>query len=224
MVFDYEDPGVKNRTEISGFTREFYDRSALEQEFPKLINDGHFFGRTLQPARVTKLYKRQLVLENMELCNERVSVGEDLQLTLPVLLDADSMSVVQNFYPYHYWYNQNSMTGKHDVRYLEKIKIMKESLEKISQEKGAYDFQAQLVNDFLGLAVIGIKNAVIRNQEGYQAALKEIQNYCQDEQVCNALETHTMDQLPITIRGFLWLMKHRAYRICYGICKLFFRS
>ena len=124
LVFDYEDTSIPKRNEISSFGKEYYSRKDLEELFPKLINDGRFFGRMLQPARVTKIYRRELVENNMALCKEEVTVGEDMQLTLPALLDAKSMSVVKEFYPYHYWFNQKSMTGKYDPNYLDMIKVM----------------------------------------------------------------------------------------------------
>lgn len=222
LVFDYEDPSLKSRKEISEFQKEYYDRRELESLYPKLINDGRFFGRMLQPARVTKLYRRELVEKNMILCKEEVTVGEDMQLTLPVLLDADSISVVKDFYPYHYWFNQKSMTGKYDPNYLDKIKIMEKRLKQISGEKGIYDFAPQITNDFLGLAVIGMKNSVVRNVDGYQSAIEMIRKYCNDESVREALHTHTMNQLPVTIKVFLMLMKGKCYHICYLICRLFF--
>ena len=224
LVFDYEDPSIPKRNEISNFTKEFYDRKELEALFPTLINDGRFFGRMLQPARVTKLYRRELVEKNMVLCKEEVTVGEDLQLTLPVIMDADSMSVVKEFYPYHYWFNQKSMTGKYDPKYLDKIKVMDRRMKEISAEKAVFDFRPQLTNDFLGLAVIGLKNGVIRNTEGRKSALDIIRRYCEDEMVREALNTHTMDRLPITIKMFLLLMKAKQYHICYLICKLFFKN
>ena len=42
--------------------------------------------------------------------------------------------------------------------------------------------------------------------------------------VVEALGTHTMDKLPITIKVFLQLMKFKQYQICYWICKLFFKN
>ena len=224
LVFDYEDPSMEKRQEISDFQKEFYDRKELETVFPTLINDGRFFGRTLQPARVTKLYSRALVEKNMSLCHESVSVGEDMQLTLPALLDAKSMSVVKDFYPYHYWFNQNSMTGKFDPNYLDKIKVMEKRLKEISDLKGVFDFKPQITNDFLGLAVIGLKNGVVRNTEGQKSAIGIIKKYCDDREVQEALKTHTMNRLPMTIRMFLLLMKGRIYVVCYLICKLFFNK
>jgi len=224
LVFDYEDTSIPKRNEISNFEKEYYNRHDLEGLFPVLINDGSFFGRKLQPARVTKLYRKELVDANMVLCKEEVSVGEDMQLTLPVLLEAKSMSVVKDFYPYHYWFNQKSMTGKFDPKYLDKIKIMDKRLKEISAEKDIFDFAPQLTNDFLGLAVIGLKNGVVRNTKGKESALAIIKKYCEDEMVVEALNSHTMDKLPITIKVFLQLMKAKQYGICYWICKLFFKN
>ena len=136
LVFDYEDTSIPKRNEISEFEKEYYSRKELEELFPVLINDGRFFGRKLQPARVTKLYRKELVDANMPLCKEEVSVGEDMQLTLPALMDAKSMSVVKDFYPYHYWFNQKSMTGKYDPKYLDKIKIMAKRMKEISRDLG----------------------------------------------------------------------------------------
>ena len=224
LVFDYEDPSMEKRQEISDFQKEYYDRKELEALYPTLINDGRFFGRMLQPARVTKLYRRELVEKNMTLCHESVSVGEDMQLTLPALLDAKSMSVVKEFYPYHYWFNQNSMTGKFDPNYLDKIKVMEKRLKEISDFKGIFDFKPQITNDFLGLAVIGLKNGVVRNTEGANSALQIIKKYCNDKAVIEALRTNTMNKLPITIKAFLMLMKAKQYLLCYLICKLFFKN
>ena len=224
LVFDYEDPSIPKRNEISSFEKEYYSRKELEELFPNLINDGRFFGRMLQPARVTKIYRRELVEKNMDLCKEEVSVGEDMQLTLPAILDAKSLSVVKDFYPYHYWFNQKSMTGKYDPNYLDKIKIMAKRMKEISAEKAIFDFSSQITNDFLSLAVIGLKNGVTRNTEGKESALAIIRKYCEDEMVVEALNIHTMNKLPITIKVFLELMKYKQYQICYLICKLFFKN
>ena len=64
LVFDFEDPRIPKREEISNFRREVYSRREVENLFPTLINDGYFFGRTLQPARVTKLFRTELLREN----------------------------------------------------------------------------------------------------------------------------------------------------------------
>lgn len=224
LVFDFEDPKVPKRNEISNFKNKMYDRAALEELFPTLINDGHFFGRAIQPARVTKLYRRILLEQNVQFCNDQVSVGEDMQITFPVLLDTRKLCVAQDFYPYHYWINNRSITGKHDSTYLEKVKIITRQLYKISVAKRVYDFAPQIRNDFLSLAVLAVKNEIYKNYKaGRRNVVKNIKNICEDDMVQEALRNHTMDQLSLSIKIYIWLMKHGWYQSCYWLVLVFFK-
>ena len=224
LVFDFEDPKIPKRREGSRFGKEKYERRELVELFPSLINDGHFFGRTIQPARVTKLYRRQLLEANLGFCSDEVSVGEDMQITFPVLLDVERMCVLPDFYPYHYWINQDSMTGKHDSGYLEKIKLAAEQLLRISDSKGVYDFKPQIRNDFLSLAVLAVKNEIYRGFSlGRRTVVEHVGKICEDPMVREALKNHTMDKLSLSIRLYIWLMSHGCYRSCYWLVLVFFK-
>ena len=224
LVFDFEDPKIPKRNEISNFRKSVYDRKELEALFPTLINDGYFFGRTLQPARVTKLFRKSLLQANVEFCDNRVAVGEDLQITFPVLLDTRKLCVVQDFYPYHYWINQKSITGQYDSSYIEKVKLLSGRLQAISDAKGVYDFTVQIRNDFLSMAVLAVKNEIYRNyQSGRQSVVANVKRICEDAMVKEALEKHTMDKLSVSIRLYLWLMKKGHYNLCYWLVLVFFK-
>lgn len=224
LVFDFEDPKIPKREEISNFKEEVYDRKALEALFPKLINDGCFFGRTLQPARVTKLFRTGLIRENMRFCDERVALGEDMQITFPALLDTEKLCVIQDFYPYHYWINNGSITGKYDSDYMEKVKLLAERLQTISQEKQVYDFIPQIRNDFLSMSVLAVKNEIYRNYTaGKKAVTENVRRICEDPQVREALKNHTMDKLSLSIRLYLWLMEKGHYSLCYWLVLVFFK-
>lgn len=224
LVFDFEDPKVPKRNEISNFRGKVYDRAALEELFPALINDGRFFGRTIQPARVTKLYRRLILEQNMQFCSDQVSVGEDMQITFPVLLDTQKLCVIQNFYPYHYWINNKSITGKHDSKYLDKLKSITRQLYRINAAKNVYDFAPQIRNDFLSLTVLAVKNEIYRNYKaGCKTVTRNVKGICEDEMVQEALKNHTMDQLSTSIRLYIWLMKHGCYTLCYWLVLVFFK-
>ena len=224
LVFDFEDPKIPKREEISNFQKEVYTRAELEALFPTLINDGHFFGRTWQPARVTKLFRTELIRKNMGFCDERVAVGEDMQITFPVLLDTKKLCVVQNFYPYHYWINNKSITGKYDSAYINKVKLLAERMTVISQEKGIYDFVPQIRNDFLSMTVLAVKNEIYRNYtSGRKNVIANVKAICEDPMVVEALKHHTMNKLSISIKVYLWLMKHRQYNLCYWLVLVFFK-
>ncbi|MCI8417844.1 MAG: glycosyltransferase family 2 protein [Lachnospiraceae bacterium] len=224
LVYEFQDPKIPKRQEGSNFRRKIYEREDLEKIFPRLINDGHFFGRTIQPARVTKLYRRLLLKQNLQFCSDKVSVGEDMQITFPVLLDVGKLCVLLDFYPYHYWITESSMTGKHDSAYLEKVKRITRQLYRISDAKKVYDFKPQIRNDFLSLSVLAVKNEIYRNyRAGRRVVVENVRQICEDSMVREALAGHTMDQLSFSIRLYLYLMRRRHYRLCYWMVLVFFK-
>ena len=224
LIFDFEDSRIPKREEISNFKKVVYDRRELEALFPSLINDGRFFGRTLQPARVTKLFRTELIRRNMVYCDERVSLGEDMQITFPAILDVGKLCVVRDFFPYHYWINQKSITGQYDRGYMEKVKLLAERLRSISREKNVFDFSEQIRNDFLSMAVLAVKNEIYRNYKaGRKAVVANVRAICEDSQVREALESHTMDRLPVSVKVYLWLMERGYYSVCYWGVLVFFK-
>ncbi len=224
LVFDFEDPKIPKREEISNLGREVYEREDLEALFPALINDGRFFGRTWQSARVTKLFHKELIRKNMIYCDDRVSLGEDMQITIPVLLDARRLCVVQDFYPYHYWINNKSITGQYDRGYMDKVKLLAERLSAISREKGVYDFSDQIRNDYLSMTVLAVKNEIYRNYKaGRRNVVANVRDICEDSQVREALRNHTMNRLSASVKLYLWLMEKGHYNLCYWLVLAFFK-
>ena len=152
---------------------------------------------------------------NLDLWDERVTVGEDLQMVFAAVLDARGVCAVPDYYPYHYWYNMASMTGGHDPAYLQKIKLLRERMEKISDEKGVYDFRPQIRNDFLSLAVMAVKNEIWRNhRDPLGKVLENVSAMCRDASVQEALRNHTMDRIGLSVRLYIFMMKHgMAYAV-----------
>lgn len=223
LIFDYEDPGYPPRRETNRMDMSVYDRQELTGLYPVLLNDGSFIGRTIQPSRVTKLFRRELVEQNLDLWDDRVTVGEDLQMVFAAVLDAGKICALPDYYPYHYWYNMSSMTGKHDPDYLEKIKLLRERMEAISDQKAVYDFRPQIRNDFLSLAIMAVKNEIWRNhKDSFVQVLKNVRAMCRDDSVQEALAHHTMDRIGLSVKFYIFMMKHDWYVPCYLITKVFF--
>lgn len=206
--------------------KNVYTKEELAKEiYPILLNDGSFMGRCLQPNRVSKLVKRQLVLDNMDLCDNRVSVGEDVQFSFSIITEAEKIAVLPRFLPYYYRVNEGSMTGGYDESYLEKIKYMKAQMERISQKKGVYDFRQQITNDFLCLVVLHIKGEIVRNrQAGFFKNRKNMKRICNDKQVLRALALYKMPKLTAAEKLFLYFMKRHFYLAIYLAVRIYFRS
>ncbi len=225
LVYDYEDASRKKTTETSRLDQEYYDRKAIREElFPVLINNGSFFGRTIQAARVTKLYRRSLVKKNMKYCDNRVTVGEDLQLTFSFLCDAESVSFLPDYFPYHYWINEASMTGKHDPDYMKKIIFTKKRIEWIAKVKNVYDFSTQLENDFLILSVMAIRGEIVKNRKApVGEVIRSIREICRNPEVKKTLKKYRMPVMPLSVRVYLILIRLHLYPVCYVLGRLFLK-
>ncbi len=223
LIFDYADGDYPPRKETNRMQKEVYTQEELYSLYPVLLNDGSFIGRSLQPSRVTKLFRRHVVEQNLALWDERVSVGEDLQMVFAAFLDAKIICTIPDYYPYHYWYHMSSMTGGHDARYLEKIKLLRERMEAISDAKAVYDFRPQIRNDFLSLAIMAVKNEIWRNHtDSFFQIQKNVKRMCQDASVQEALTYHTMDRIGLSVKIYIFMMKHSLTIPCYLVTKIFF--
>ncbi len=224
LVYEYEDGARQRSTETSRLDREYYSRREIVSElYPKLLNNGSFFGRTIQAARVTKLYRRQVLEKNMKFCREEIVVGEDLQLTFAVLCDAESISFLPDYYPYHYRINAASLTGSYDPDYLRKITATKRQIAWIARVKDVYDFSVQIENDFLILAIMDIRSAIVRGGGGAGETIREIRRICTNKEVQKTLKAHRMPDKPLSVRIYLLLIRLRLYPVCYVLGKLFLK-
>ncbi|MDD3660284.1 MAG: glycosyltransferase family 2 protein [Lachnospiraceae bacterium] len=221
----YEDADHKEWDDEMQLPKDSYIASEMIQEvYPVMINNGKFMGRGLQPNRVSKMIKRELVVKNMWLCDPEVSVGEDYQFSLAMFLDAEKIAIIPAFMPYYYYMHKQSMTGVFRPEYLESIKIMKKHLMRISDYFGKYDFSEQITNDFLCLAVLHLKEAAVRNRKkGYHCARGFMKAICTDPEVIAAVQEHTMNSLTYAERLFIFFMKKKYYLPAYMAVNMYFR-
>ena len=226
LIHWYEQHPEKNWSEQMEFETDSLRKGQLsELLYPTLINDGSFMGRHLQPNRVTKLVKSDLVKKNLSQCADEVSIGEDYQFSLCVFLDAQRVEIMRDYFPYYYYMNEASMTGRHDKTYPQKIRIMRDNLCRISDAKQIYDLKPQIWNDYMGLLVLHTK-AIVYKQKNlpYGEIRRELKKVLADEQVRRALSMYHMPRLTWAERLYLFFMKHHMYLAIYVVVKLYFRK
>lgn len=238
LVHEYEDGSQKPWTEQMELGCESFAKDGLKDgstdDPPKtdtfdriykgLINDGSFFGRRLMPNRVTKLTRRELVLKNLDLCSDEVSIGEDYQFSLCMFLDAERIEIIRDYYPYHYRMQNASMTMKHDRDYMKKITVMRKNLLRISREKDAGFLKDQIWNDFLCLTVLHLKAIVYKQKDlPYKTLRNEMKKVLERRSVSWALWHYDMPYLTKAEKLFIWLMRTEFYFGIYAAVRLYFR-
>ncbi len=221
----YEDEDREEWTEQCELSSDLFSPDEIKKDlFPILINDGSFMGRRLLPNRVTKLVRTSLVLQNLDLCDDAVSVGEDFQFSLCMFSDAKKVAVIKDYFPYNYHMNNSSMTMVYDENYLEKIKLLKSNLLRITGEKAGFDFSTQLENDFLCLTVLHIKGGIYKKKNvPYAEHKNDMKKACTDPDVKAALSKYDMPRLTSAERLFIFFMKHRLYLPIYLAVRIYFR-
>lgn len=221
----YEEENHEEWVEQMEFPQDVFTLDEIrEKMFPVLINNGAFMGRSLQPNRVTKLVKREVVQRNLPLCDDRVGIGEDFQFSLCMFLDAKKIVILKDYFPYYYWMNNSSMTMKYDENYMSKISILKENLCRISDEKKVYDFKPQIVNDFLCLTVLQIKGSIYKRKEmPYRKLRKDMDEICKNPEVVEVLKGYHMPKLSLAEKMFIFFMKHHFYFAIYMAVRIYFR-
>lgn len=205
--------------------QEFYGKQEiLDKIVPVFFCDGSFDSRAIPASRAMKLYRRELLLNNLCYCNDQVSIGEDLVITFACFHDCESICSIHDFYPYHYWINESSLTGKHDREYLKKLLTLRRQLMHINQEKGTYDYSEQITNDFLFLVLMCIKEEIHKNKEDKpREVVRRVGGICETKEVSQALRSFRMPKLMFTGRVFVFLMKHKMYGLMYLAVKAVFR-
>lgn len=108
---------------ISGYTVDYSDGtdSSRIRPLPYLLSDmyageklqelkSNFFSRDSSTfrARWLKVIKRDLVINNLSFVDEKITVGEDVGITLATLFDAQKIVIIDSF-GYHYVQRRNSI-------------------------------------------------------------------------------------------------------------------
>lgn len=171
-----------------------YDRDSLEKNiFPKMLSFGKMLERYISPNRVTKLFKRELLEKNFKYFDEKVSIGEDLITSFSCILDAKSIYMLAEYFPYHYRLNESSIMEKADFQFYRKSLLMIQQFRRIVKEKNRKGFDVQLNNDLLSLAYWGTER-LVKSDATKKEKIKYIQSMLNDHDFRVALQNQTLSK------------------------------
>ena len=156
------DSGV-NTTCYQRLEPGIYDRTKIEKDIiPNLLGHEH---RLIHFSRCMKLIGRELILNNMDYADERLSMGEDVSVILPSVLDAEYLIVMDYKAFYHYRLVNSSMVHYYDPRGFDSNKLLyltlKSTLEKklFSNVDTLKRMKEALDKEEVFLLLISVKNA-----------------------------------------------------------------
>ena len=154
-----------------------YERKEIEEKIiPRLLGNEV---RSIHSSRCMKLISRELILDNMVFTNEKITMGEDLNIIYPVLLDAQRIVCVEEGYYYHYRYVNSSMVHKYNPVLNEKIELLYETLKKIITTKIKENNRQELLlhglqREYLFLLFLVLKNELRGPFKGFEKRMKKV--------------------------------------------------
>lgn len=158
----------------------YYDKKKIESNiFPVLINDGVPLSRGVRICRWAKLIKKELLIRNLFWTDNQITIGEDLNIMFPVIMEASSIDILPKQYLYHYRANDASIMKRVSADMFSKVELLyRKELEIATYYRKIYDFTHQIELDFCDLSInIFVKEYIQNNSfENFMKA-KSSRNY-----------------------------------------------
>ena len=154
---------------------------------------GKLLGQEKRPitlSRCMKLFSRTLIVENMKYCDPSIRMGEDMVITLPALLDAQRIVVMEGAAWYHYLFLRESMVHSYDAGMYENIRSLDKIVRQILADKHAPNAQKQADRELQLLMFLEIKNEARNGREDWKGRL---QKECRETELQEAVK-----RMPLT--------------------------
>lgn len=190
----------------------FYDRDRILTDLsPYFFISQKYHDRGIAPSRVMKLFKRDLLMQVLDDCDERVSIGEDLVLTFSYLQIAQSVFLMDKFWPYHYRANNASIIRAFSSIKYEKIDILRQVLLAVNEKYRSYDYTTQIYTDYLALYFRTMENQILAGAGGN--LVRSLRESFFADSIQNAIAMADLSMLSRKHRLYLRLMELGLVRV-----------
>lgn len=161
--------------------------------------------RMISMSRCMKLFSRSLIENNMQYSNPAITMGEDVNITLPALLDSKRVVIMEEAFFYHYFYNEESMVHKYDAGMYEGIRTLYHTIKKIYRIKGRENGDSQAEKEYIYLLLLAVKNEIRSGTQGYRDRIGRI---CREQENSALIHTHKVTLGDSTNRMLYLILKH----------------
>lgn len=137
--------------------------------------------RTLILSRCMKLISRDLLEQNLHYCDPVIRMGEDVSITVPVLLDARRVVVLEENYDYHYRFVGGSMAHGYDAGMQENMRRLRQVLHREMDDRRVPNGHMQVEGEYLFLLLLVLKIELRREDISSREIIRNVQELCKKE-------------------------------------------
>lgn len=118
-----------------------YEGESLENYKNEFFN----FKDLTEVVRWNKLFKRDMLTDNLKYYDERITLGEDFGIALSYTLDCNKI-VLTEYYGYHYMLRTGSLMNKFNTQWIDNIALLMDNIQLILSDKkrsAAFDINVE---------------------------------------------------------------------------------
>ena len=159
----------------------FYDKKSLETVYNKMLSVEPFFSFYIHPSLWSKCFKKPILEEVYKNMPDNISLGEDVAISYPAILEANSIEVI-DYCGYMYRQNPQSMTHSYDKNLFVKTRTLMSYLREFEETKG-WNSNGQIDNYGLFILLLAKENELIYNTNvNYSSRKRNLMRYLKEEQ------------------------------------------
>ncbi len=212
LIKEYEDGQKGKQLEYSIPSGVYSGEKITHDIFPFLIGGNNYKNRGVSPNRVTKVFKRSVLLECMCDCDDRVTIGEDLLTTFSFIQKANKIVIMNDFYPYHYRIRSTSMIAKYsDGKYV-KMNILRECMLRANKSP-YYDFEKQINTDYIKLILMQLDDEILLSGKPNSELRHSIKDLYRSQAFQDAMKNAEIEKMPIKYRLYMSFFKYGFYSL-----------
>lgn len=149
-----------------------YTGERLQKEIrDRILGNEH---RLILVSRCVKLFSRQLIVDNARWCDASIRMGDDLNVVIPALLDAERIVIMDHAFYYHYIFDQASLVHSYDPGMYQNMVRLREIIGEFLREKMVPDADRMADREFLILLFSVMKNELRSRQQDQAERIREI--------------------------------------------------
>ena len=135
-----------------------YKRDRIYTEIiPSLISNSGFMDRGIRICRWAKLIRRELLLNNIHHCDCRLTIGEDMNIMVPTIFNANGIQILDEAYIYHYRMNPDSIMKKMSPNMWKQVELLYKKMCDVCDELDSSSLRKQLEVDFMDLTIMVVE-------------------------------------------------------------------
>ena len=209
VVSGYVTEDNATRTRWTRDSLYIYEGDSIRNEFIKEYCCSYFKSIS-KPSicRWDKIYNKNLLLNNLDFFNEKISLAEDFNTNIPVILDAKKIILLPNFTPYHYRYNPKSIVNTINTQAFCNVKELGCICTTIQRSKG---YESEYIGSFVGNIIFEEVNRILTSSSFFSLKDKEL---IENIKMCDGyyyLNCYARVRLSLRIYIYNWLIQHNLF-------------